>query len=67
MNWGGRFSRNDITPSRTSAERPSSLIALESTRWASIGRGAPSIRQSICRVMDTDTAEVVDAISAAIS
>ena len=42
-------------------------MAGESTRWAAIGWDSPSIRQSICRVIATDTAEVVDAISAASS
>ena len=35
-------------------------MALESTWWASIGSGAPSIRHSIWRVIATDTADVVD-------
>ena len=42
-------------------------MSAESTRWASIGCAAPSMRHSRARVSVTDTAEVVEAISAAIS
>ena len=42
-------------------------MAGESTRWAAIGWDSPSIRQSIWRVMATDVADVVEAISAASS
>ena len=64
VNCGGRFSRNDITPSRTSC-RPAEVG--DGRRVDPVGGhrvvGSPSMRHSICRVIATDTAEVVAAIS----
>ncbi len=42
-------------------------MSAESTRWASIGCGAPSMRHSSARVTVADTADVVVAISPASS
>ncbi len=59
----GRFSRNDATPSRTSAEAPRAKIPRLSTLCASIGSSAPAIRQIICRISATETCDVLSAIS----
>ena len=64
---GGRFSRKLITPSRASPPAPSSSTNAESSRWASIGWAAPSIRQSSARVSATDTPEVVSTTSRAMA
>src|SRR5438876_993295 len=59
---GGRFSRNDVTPSWASAERPVCHMPSESIRWASRGCSAPSMRHSIWRMRATETAEVFCAL-----
>src|SRR5579885_533280 len=62
---GGRFSKNDITPSFASADEPRTKIPRLSILCASIGWSAPSIFQNICRMSATETWEVLSAISCA--
>ena len=54
-NRGGRFSRNDPTPSTASALAPSAISACDSARWESHGEGTPSIDHSSCRATATAT------------
>src|SRR5581483_1403424 len=64
-NSAGRFSRNDITPSRASAVRPRSQMMRESSLWASMGWSAPNIRHNMWRERATDVGDVFSAISSA--
>src|SRR5271166_6652360 len=66
-NFGARFSRNAVTPSRTSALAPRVNTPRLSILWASIGWSAPSIPHIICRVSATATGAVLSAISRAIA
>ena len=50
VNWAGRFSRNDITPSIASGCLPMYRMARESTRCAYIGWSATRPRHSMRRV-----------------